>query len=359
MRVLIDNIAYSIQKIGGISLVFYELSSRLINDSRYKVEFIECEDADNNHYRRMLYIPREVIHKFSRRMMKFLRYIDPKPGIMEPYIFHSSYYRTSRDKNAINVTTVHDFTYEVSGKNNFATRVHIWQKKKAVMNSDIVVCISENTKRDLLHYYKGVDENRIFVVYNGVSDEYMPLDNIDEKGLPFKRGTYCIYVGVRRKYKNYNLAIDSLANTEYNIVLVGSPLSEDEKAYLDATIGANRYVCLSNVSNERLNQLYNGAFCLLYLSAYEGFGIPCVEAQKAGCPVIAYNASSIPEVICDKNLLCRQLSVGEVHKKMFLLTQHEYRKQVVTNGIEFAKQFSWDRCYRELTDLYDKALARK
>lgn len=71
---------------------------------------------------------------------------------------------------------------------------------------------------------------------------------------------------------------------------------------------------MGRVSNEELNCLYNGAMALLYPSEYEGFGIPVLEAQRAGCPVIAYNASSIPEIIGDTPLLLDVLSIESITK---------------------------------------------
>ena len=355
-KVIIDNIVYSIQKIGGISLVFYEHTARLLKDSRYQVEFIECDDADENYYRKLLNIPAISIKIFAKKWLKFLRYINPKLGFKIPYIFHSSYYRVSRDQSAINFTTVHDFTYERSGSKSIATRVHIWQQKNAVLKSDYIICISENTKKDLLHYYPEVDQEKIHVIYNGVSEEYKKLENLNVKCLPFEPLCYCIYVGVRRSYKNYNLAVESIAKTKYNLLIVGSPLSDKERIYLNNTIGEGRYLCFSKVPNERLNEFYNGAFALLYLSSYEGFGIPCIDAQNSGCPVVALNASSIPEVVCDNNLLIDEPTHENVVLKLKNLEDSSYRKDIVNKGIKFASMFSWDRTYKELTDLYDKAL---
>lgn len=356
INVVIDNVAFTIQKIGGISVVWYEIINRLLRDQSIDVRFVECPSAKENYYRKRLDIDNKVFRKIRKSWFKIIRYINPRFGIKYPYIFHSTYYRVSRDRTAINFTTVHDFTYERSGSKSINTRVHIWQQKKSVLKSDYVICISENTKKDLLYYYPEVDQKRIHVIYNGVSEEYKKLETLNVKGLPFEPLSYCIYVGVRRSYKNYNLAVESIAKTKYNLLIVGSPLSDKERIYLNNTIGEGRYQCFSKVPNEKLNEFYNGAFALLYLSSYEGFGIPCIEAQKAGCPVVALNASSIPEVVCDNNLLIYDPTHENVVLKLKKLEDSSYRKEIVDKGIKFASMFSWNRTYKELTDLYNKAL---
>ena len=357
IRVIIDEVAFSIQKIGGISVVWYELIKRMIKDKRFNTSFLEFENAGENYYRKRLDIPRESIRQmFSQKMFRFLRYINPKVGIREPFIFHSSYYRVARDKSAINVTTVHDFVYERCGDNLIRNRIHKWQQKRAVYKSNKVVCISESTKRDLLYFYKEFDTNKLAVIYNGVSECYFPIGDISSVDLPYPLNSYFLFVGARKEYKNAKLAIDSVAKTNANLVFVGAPLMDEEIAYLNQKIGDGRYCCLSMVSEERLNQLYNGAFALLYLSSYEGFGIPCIEAQKAGCPVIAYNSSSIPEVVCDKRLLIDVLSEDEVLEKVNLLKNERERERIINNGLKFSGSFTWDRTYKEYAQLYEELL---
>lgn len=355
MRLVVDNIIYSLQKIGGISIVWYELSKRLINDSAFECQFIEYEDAQENTFRKLLDIKSLIRVVQKSVFLKLSRYMDLNPRINEPYIFHSTYYRLSRDKQAINFTTVHDFSYERSRNLKPWNYLHVYQKKYAILHSDYVICISENTKRDLLHYCPNADERKVRVIYNGVSDEYMPVDGLDDSKLPFPKGTYCIFVGVRCEGKNFQLALDSTIKAGMNFVMVGSPLTDDEKEMLDKSIGKGRYRGYNKIPNEELNLLYNGAFCLLYLSNFEGFGIPCVEAQKAGCPVVAHNSTSIPEVVCDKGLLVNHLDVDTVCSIIDNLRKKEYRDNIVTKGISFANQFSWDKSYQELTKLYEQA----
>lgn len=137
------------------------------------------------------------------------------------------------------------------------------------------------------------------------------------------------------------------------MVIIGSPLSVEEKKYVNSLLGDDNYACLSNVSNSKLNEIYNGAFCLLYLSSYEGFGIPCLEAQRAGCPVISYNSSSIPEVMASKDMMITELSVDAVSKLISNLQEPLFREKIVSEGSKFAKQFSWDKCYEETTKVYN------
>lgn len=356
-QIIIDNIAFSIQQIGGISVVWFEILKRLLKDDRFDVRYMEFGDARDNYYRKLLEVPEErLIREGGHTAFKIKRYINPCLKESGPFIFHSSYYRTARNPNAINFTTVHDFVYERSGDNDLRTKVHIWQQKNAVMNSEVIVCISENTKRDLLSFYRDVDESKVYVVYNGVSDDYKVIEQNNDNKLPFKRGSYCIFVGGRPAYKNFTLAVDSVAATGYNLVVVGPKLTQIEEQMLDVKLGKHRYVSMSKVPNEDLNILYNGAFCLLYLSSYEGFGIPCIEAQKAGCPVIAYNGSSIPEVVADRDSLISCLGVEEVLKKIKRLENMDLRKDLITGGVKFAEKFSWDNTYNNLTSLYLDAI---
>ena len=133
-------------------------------------------------------------------------------------------------------------------------------------------------------------------------------------------------------------------------------LSEAEIAFLDSTIGKDKYVYTGFLSNEELNELYNQAICLAYPSAYEGFGIPVLEVQRAGCPVIAYNASSIPEVIGETPLLLNTLTVSEFHDKLNLLKQGSVRNEVIVAGLENSQRFSWKKMGEEYVELYKELL---
>jgi len=161
-----------------------------------------------------------------------------------------------------------------------------------------------------------------------------------------------LYVGSRSRYKNFYLAVDAVSNTGLSFVIVGKALNDDELGYVKNRLTENRYKCFLNIDNNTLNQLYNSAFCLLYPSSYEGFGIPVIEAQKAGCPVIAYNASSIPEIIGDTPLLLRELSVEKIQHCFTLLKDERVRKEIIENGINNSKNYSWDKTYEETKKLY-------
>jgi len=120
-----------------------------------------------------------------------------------------------------------------------------------------------------------------------------------------------------------------------------------------------RVFCTGRIDNVQLNVFYNCAYVLLYPSKYEGFGIPVLEAQKAGCPVIAYNASSIPEIIGDDSLLIHELSVDEIHRCLKILEDDTMRLQIINKGIINAQRFSWERMYDQVVELYHKAWNEK
>ena len=305
MYIIFDNIIYSLQRYGGISVVWNELLSRARVDKDLQVTELE------------------YVEKLTPRFME--RYRIPAYQADIPAIFHSSYFRVLPQKGVHNVTTVHDLTYHFYRK-GLPKAVHLWAEERALRHSEAVICVSENTKRDLLRFYPWVKEENVFVVYNGVSDVFCPVSSVQKKG-------YLLYVGnTQVEYKRYDVA-------QRVAQLTGLEL-----------------VTAAGVSQAQLNTLYNEALCPLYPSSYEGFGIPIIEAQRAGCPVIAQNASSIPEVIGSEGLMVQHDTPERMAQEMAdMVRQLKSRptEAIIAAGMENAKRFSWDRMYEQVKQVYE------
>lgn len=361
MYCLLDNIIFSLQRGGGASVVWQEHIQRLIKETEFECRFIEYSNATNNIFRAQLVIPKEQITELSSRGLSIKRYIDLNTKTTEPFLFHSSHYRLNKNKYAKNITTVHDFTYEryVHGIRRI---VHSEQKWNSIKKADAVICVSESTKRDLLHYIPSVDESKIRVVYNGVSPEFCILSTEEYNlRLPFEDYGYILYVGSRHvPYKNFKTAVQVCCTLKLPLITVGGePLSKEEKAWLDDMLGNANYANYWKTPTADLNELYNRALALVYPSVYEGFGIPIIEAQRASCPAIAFSTSSIPEVIGKTDTLIDEISTNsmiEVVRR--LISEGGFRDKVINEGIINSNRFSWDNTYNGTLNVY-KELLRK
>lgn len=320
------------------------------------LSFIEYGGV-HNIARKDIAIPTDIIELHSRKFMNLKRYLNPKVNSSEPFIFHSSYFRTCNNPLAINITTVHDFTYELYVKNPIKRWIHCWQKHRAIRKADIVVCISENTKKDLFKFLPDVLHEKVHVIYNGVDDSFFQLnDNTTE--------SYVLYVGNRDPYKNFDKTIQPVSELGLSLHIVGAPLNKKEKRMLQKYNCS--YIHHGHVSNEELNSLYNHALCLLYPSEYEGFGLPVIEAQKAGCPVIAFNGSSISEIIEDKTLLLQSTDKEEIKSKIQQIRDDCFRLKCINWGLKNAAHFSWNkmatdyiRIYQQVTEEYERMTCKR
>lgn len=308
MNVIFDNIIFSLQRFGGISVVWNELLQRAQADK--ELNLTELDYRNERLYRRLE------------------RYRIPDYMAEKPSVFHSSYFRVLPQAGVHNVTTVHDLTYHFYRK-GLPKAVHLWEEVRALKHSEAIICISENTKRDLLTFYPWVKEETIHVIYNGVSDDFYPIKNIEKKG-------YLLFIGNSSvSYKRYDIAQEVAKRTGLDLVTA------------------------RNVTSEELNKLYNEALCLLYPSDYEGFGLPILEAQKAGCPVIAQNYSSVPEVIGKGGLLVEHSSTEKIVQQMVEKVnevQSRPMQGIIAAGIENAKRFSWDNTYEQTKNVYRQLL---
>jgi mannosyltransferase len=223
------------------------------------------------------------------------------------------------------------------------------------MNSDVVICISESTRNDLLAYIPEAGVKDIRVIYNGVSDDYYPLanSNLDR----CRSSNYVMFVGARGNYKNFKLLVEALINhNEIDLIITGGgDLTSEEMGFLDECI-PGRYIHKSFVENSVLNILYNNAFCLVYPSLYEGFGIPVLEAMKSGCPVVAVNGSSLTEVCGEAAILLDEVTPDSISKAIDLLSDSSFRKNIIKLGFKNSSQFSWDKSFSEIDAVYEELL---
>ncbi|MDF3078931.1 MAG: hypothetical protein K0S09_2820 [Sphingobacteriaceae bacterium] len=342
-KVYIDNLIFSLQDAGGISRYWQEFSGRLFENRDYDVNLLVYKFPGS--FKRS---------NTNRLLLKLGRFLPIFKQLPPGSIIHSSYLKFSLQSNIIKISTIHDLAAELgylSGVRAFVRNIH---QKLVIKNSDVIICVSNTTRRDLLKTYKFLSPEKVFVVHHGVSNIFRR--NVESTAGLSKN---ILIVGSRKMYKNYSVVLKALSELpEYNLIMVGGgELTVGEKRQLKATL-RNRYQHLLKVTDEELNILYNQSFALIYSSLYEGFGLPVLEAMKSGCPVITTTCGAIPEIVNgDKNafLVDNPSSKDSYIQAIRFFEQPINRELHIKNAIKNAEKFCWDKSFQETLAIYHQA----
>jgi glycosyltransferase involved in cell wall biosynthesis len=357
---------FGAQRFGGISRYFCSLASHLY--SRGCTPRIIAPFYINEHLR---HVPREIVSGRHvpqvRRTERALRGLNSFVSRMiaetvRPRIVHETYYAAGSPTRRSFPTTisVFDMIHELWPESFPAEEGTARNKRRAVECADRIICISENTRRDLLRLLP-VDENKVFVTHLG-------FDRLDSAGRRAEdlvgERPYILYVGARNRYKNFRglaRALGDASSLTDNFRLVcfgGGALTPEELSFLGHLGLPESEVLHVGGGDDVLAALYIGAAVFVYPSLYEGFGIPPLEAMSLDCPVIASNTSSIPEVCGDAVEYCDPHDPNSIRSSIErVLGSVARRKDLVTLGRHRAKLFTWDRCAAETLAVYEGLLA--
>lgn len=223
-----------------------------------------------------------------------------------------------------------------------------------------IVTVSNFSKEDIVNQYN-INSKKIDVVYNGINQRFKPLDNnlqntIRNKytnGLP-----YFIYVGSlnpRKNIENTLKAFDLFKKqnkTNHKFVIVGEKLWNNksiEDCY-NSLEYKNDILFTGRLFNEDLGHLLASAAALLYISYFEGFGIPIIEAMQCGTPVITSTKTSLPEVAGDAAILCNPNDIDTIAVEMNNILDSELSKSYIEKGFNNAQRFNWDTTAIQLWD---------
>lgn len=320
-----DDVIYSIQKFGGATTYWNELTSRVSE-----------------------FVPGIIKHSIGA---KISRLFSPRSSAK---VFHSSHFRIATGKDVKNVTTIYDLIYEKSLAGGRGKLLNLYERKRAVTKADAIICISESTRSDMYEYYGGlIGEKPVYVIHLGCSNgllnsdekksKYVETNLIDSR---IRSGNFFIFVGGRAAYKNFDLFLRAFSRGKFGpsgffIVCTGAAFSESERKLVDELKLNDFIVPVGFVSAVMLASLYGLARALVYPSAYEGFGLPPLEAMAQGCPVICANSSSLPEVVGSAGVLINPSSIDELVVAMNLVLKENERVRLCGAGIERSKLFDW------------------
>lgn len=257
------------------------------------------------------------------------------------------------------VVTVHDLGSEYLPKTHqLKQRLYLsFMQKAQLRRATKLIAVSNATKLDLVKKV-GIDQKKIGVVYEGFDKNLFKQMRVDTlvnslRQFNLKPKSYFLFIGTVQPRKNIERLIRAFANISkslsYDLVIAGSKgWLSDEIYKLPKNLGIeSRVKFLGYVDDKSLPVLYSGAIALTFPSLFEGFGLPIIEAQACGCPVITSNVSSMAEVAGHGAILVDPYDTSDIVKGMEEVINNERRKMVIKAGRENIKRFSWEKAARE------------
>jgi len=374
VRIAVNTRLLLANKLDGIGYFTYKLLENMCKnhpqdefifffDRPFDKEFIFSENVIP------VVIPCQTRHPLLWRL--YFQYLIPK--YLKKYkadLFFSPDGFIPKNINIPIINTIHDLNYVHQPQyieNPSHRRYLLKEFPVFARKSDLLITVSEFSKRDIIELYD-IHHNKIEVVFNAANEAYYPLEEAEKtryKNSLTQGRDYFYFVGSIHKRKNLgNLfkAFDLFKEeTKSDVMLIIVGEKRDWEGELEGIFKKMKHkkdvILTGRLDAKEINKVSNSALALAFVSQFEGFGIPIVEAFAAGCPVITSNTTSMPEVAGDAAIYCDPFLVASIAEAMEkIYTQPSLINKLRDKGFEQNKKFSWEKSSERLWNSIEKTM---
>lgn len=313
---------------------------------------------------------------FKKIFYKFKLFLYEKKNKLKNIDHYFSFYwgipdYIANDKNIKKYLICHDISpirhpeWYCTSKNEEAIIVDGFKNMYNNLNEDFTIfTVSTHTKNDFIDYFKDFDKNKVIETTISIDkSKFFPvknkelIDKIKSKYKINKDDIYFLTISALHPRKNQKFLLESflmfLDKNENNkdiqkikLVITGSKLGVDMEQMTNTMIKYKDNIVITGfVTDDDINYIMNGALAFVYVSFFEGFGMPILEAICAGVPVISSNTTSMPQAYGNAAIGVDPKNYDELieaFEKMYF--NENLREELIKKGFEQSKKFGWDRC---------------
>lgn len=358
MKVFFDYSIFTLQRFGGVSNYIVSLVENFSDQVEPSIVALFYK----NYYLKNSNLGDKLF--FYKRIGPLIKYVNKANNIYfnyklrkkNPDIIHLTYFNEKNfyPSKAKVVVTEYDLIKEKFYSEKYKDQIEY--KRKLFQKVDQIICISNNTKKDLQNEYS-IDASKISVIHLAVNKN----KNFREKSLNIR--PFILYVGLRERYKNFINVIKAYARSnklklDFDFVCFGGGnFSKTEEDLFRSLFLDRSKIHYFEGDQLDLNYFYHKARIFIFPSLYEGFGIPLLEAMNMECPVICSESSCFPEIVNDAAILFDPTDIESLEFKMEkLIYDDQFLLNLKKKGNDNLNNYSWKKCADETEKLYKKIM---
>ena len=343
------------------------LTQPITGVQRYGIELSKAIKKINHDYDITFLSPKNIIHKEIAGILEvkcvgnlkghlwdqisLLRFLKSKGN---PLVINFSNTLPIFYKNKI--VTIHDITPLKYPTNYGYKNYYRIILPLMIKNSKHILTVSEFSKKEIaLHF--GVEERKISVIHNGVNERFRPKKSQ-------KKTRYILTVSSIAFHKNFINLIEAflyLKTKRIELHIVGElnikVFGKNSIKILNHIKNAKNIIFWRRIDDDTLIELYSNALCFVYPSLYEGFGLPPLEAQACGCPIVISDIPVFKEIYGDSALYFNPLNPYDIADKIDqVINDENLRNTLIEKGFENSKKYKWEKSAQQFFNVLEKVI---